>query len=180
MTSPAQEEVATTFNPDMLPRMSAPTPARRTLRFSSIDEAIAEADRLAGAERDGRLTRTGNWPLGQTLGHLATWASFAHEGYPSEVHPPLPIRLIARLMKSHILTKGMMPGMKVGRVPGGTLGLDPLSTDDGLTRFHAAMRRLQNTAPTIPNPVLGKLTHEQWIQLNLRHAELHFSFLNPG
>ena len=26
---------------------------------------------------------------------------------------------------------------------------------------------------------VGQLTHEQWIQLNLRHAELHLSFLLP-
>ena len=164
----------------MLPPMTAPSdPQRRTLRFETIDDALAEADRLVSAERDGRLTQRGNWPLGQMLGHLATWANFAQDGYPPEVHPPLPVRLILRLFRNRILTKGMMPGIKVGRVPGGTLGMEPMSVDDGVARYHAAMQRLKTTAPKIPNPAFGPLTHEQWIQLNLRHAELHFSFLHP-
>ena len=152
---------------------------RRSLRFETIDDALAEADRLASSERDGRLTQKGNWPLGQMLGHLAAWANFAQDGYPREVHAPWIVRKILRLMRNRILTKGMMPGVKIGRVPGGTLALDPIPTDEGLTRYRAAMQRLRTTAPTIPNPVFGPLTHEQWIQLNLRHAELHFSYLHP-
>lgn len=159
---------------------SAAAPQRRTLRFETIDAALAEADRLVAAEREGRLMRTGNWPLGQMLGHLATWANFAFDGYPPEVRAPLPVRMILRLMRNGILTKRMMPGIKVGRVPGGTLGLEPMSVDDGLARYRVAMERLRTTAPTITNPVFGALTHEQWIQLNLRHAELHFSYLHPG
>jgi hypothetical protein len=152
---------------------------RRTLRFEQVDEAIREAERLAEAEREGRLTRAGNWTLGTTLGHLATWANFAHDGYPPEVRAPLPVRLIARAMRGRILRDGMMPGMKIGRLPGGTLGLDELSTGEGLNRFRTALRRLASTAPTAENPVFGRLTHDQWIQLNLRHAELHLGFQVP-
>jgi hypothetical protein len=152
---------------------------RRTLRFATIDDALAEAERLAAADREGRLDRAGNWPLGQTLGHLATWANFAFDGYPDAVRAPLPIRLMLRLMRRTILNKGMMAGVRVGNVPGGTVGLDPLSTDDGLTKYRTAMERLRATAPTITNPVFGKLSHEQWIMLNLRHAELHLSFQVP-
>jgi hypothetical protein len=156
------------------------TPARRTLRFTSFDEVLAEVDRLVAAERDGRLRRAGNWPLGQTLGHLATWAAFALDGYPPEVCAPLPIRLILRMMRNRILTKGMMPGVKVGRVPGGTLGLEPVDTETGLGRLRDIYGRLRATAPAIPNPVFGPLTHEQWVQLNLRHAELHLGNLVPS
>jgi hypothetical protein len=152
---------------------------RRRLRFETIDEALAEADRLAAAERQGRLDRAGTWTLGQTLGHLATWASFALDGYPPNIRAPLPVRLILRMMRGGILRKGMMPGVKIGRVPGGTVGLDVLETEEGLRRFRTVMERLRTTAPTIPNPVFGRLTHEQWIQLNLRHAELHLGFQVP-
>jgi hypothetical protein len=155
------------------------SPERRRLRFKTIDDALAEADRLAAAEREGRLKQNGNWPLGLMLGHLATWANFAHDGYPPEVCPAWPIRFMIGLFKNRILTSGMSPGMKIGRMPGGTLGLDPLSTEEGLARYHTALRRLAAAAPTIASPVFGKLTHAQWIQLNLRHAELHFSHLAP-
>src|SRR5690349_20727352 len=148
--------MSTTVAPDTS-TPSAP-PARRTLRFASLDEVLAEAERLAVAERAGRLRRAGNWPLGQTLGHLATWGAFALDGCPPEVCAPLPIRLILRMMRNRILTKGMMPGVKVGRVPGGTLGLEPLDTETGLRRLRDVYARLRATAPTIPNPVFGRLT----------------------
>jgi hypothetical protein len=154
-------------------------PQRRKLRFETVDDAIREAEHLAAAEREGRLARSGNWSLGKTLGHLATWANFAHEGYPPEVRPPLPIRLMIRLMRGRILRDGMMPGMKIGRMPGGTLGLDELPTPEGLARYSTALRRLAASAPTGASPVFGRLTHEQWIQLNLRHAELHLGFQVP-
>ena len=157
----------------------ATKPVRRRLRFESIEDAIAEAERLVAADRAGRLDRAGNWRLGQALGHLATWANFAFDGYPATVRAPLPVRLLARLMRTTILNKGMMPGVRVGKVPEGTLGVEPLDADEGLRRFRAATERLRSTAPTTPNPVFGPLTHAQWIQLNLRHAELHLSFQCP-
>lgn len=158
---------------------TATSSSRRTLRFNSIDDALAEAERLVGAERDGQLVCAGHWTLGQALGHLATWANFAQDGYPPEVRAPLPARVILRLMRGRMLSKGMMSGVKIGKLPGGTLGVQPLNAEEGLRRFRAAMKRLRSTAPTIPNPVFGRLTHEQWIQLNLRHAELHLSFQCP-
>jgi hypothetical protein len=152
---------------------------RRPLRFESIDDAIAQAERLAAADREGHLVRAGNWTLGQALGHLSTWTDFAFDGYPESVAAPLPVRLILRLMRNRILTKGMMSGVKIRGIEGGTLGTEALSTDEGLQRFRSAMQRLKSTSPAIVNPVFGRLTHEQWIQLNLRHAELHLSFLHP-
>src|SRR5688500_10147814 len=108
--------------------------SRRTLHFNTLDETLADAERLVAAEREGTLTRCGNWTLGQALGHLATWANFALDGYPPEVRAPLPVRMILRLMKGTILRKGMRPGVKLGRLPGGTMGLEPLDAEEGLRR----------------------------------------------
>ena len=155
------------------------TNARRKLRFETIDDALADAERLVAAERAGTLSRCGTWTLGQALGHLATWACFAFDGYPPEVRAPLPVRMVLRLMRGKILNQGMTAGVKIGRLPGGTVGLDVVDAEEGLRRFRAAFERLRDSAPTIDNPVFGKLTHAQWIQLNLRHAELHLSFHTP-
>jgi hypothetical protein len=152
---------------------------RRKLRFETVDDALAEAERLAAAEREGCLGRAGNWSLGRTLGHLATWANFAFDGYPPEVCAPLPVRVILKLVRNRIIEQGMTPGVKVGRVPGGTVGTDELTPDEGLRRFRTAMERLRASAPTGVNPVFGRLTHEQWIKLNLRHAELHLGYQLP-
>ena len=160
--------------------MKEPAPQRRTLRFETVEDAIAEAERLVAADRAGRLTRAGNWPLGRALGHLATWAEFAFNGYPPAVHAPLPVRLILRMLRGRIINKGMMPGVKVGRVPGGTVGLEDLPTDEALQRFRGALQRLKASSPVIANPAFGRLTHEEWVKLNLRHAELHLGFQVPG
>ena len=159
--------------------MPAATARRRRLRFETVDDALAEAGRLVAAEREGRLDRVGNWTLGQALGHLATWADFAFDGYPPEVRAPLPVRLILRLMRGRMLNKGMPAGVKIRNVPGGTVGVEPLDPDEGLRRFRASMNRLRDQAPSIRNPLFGRLTHEQWIKLNRRHAELHLGFLSP-
>src|SRR5688572_4707312 len=153
--------------------------SRRTLHFNTLDETLADAERLVAAEREGTLTRCGNWTLGQALGHLATWANFALDGYPPEVRPPWPVRMILRLMRGRVLNHGMTSGVRIGRVPGGTLGTDVLDAEEGLRRFRSALERLRAEAPTIENPVFGRLTNAQWIQLNLRHAELHLSFHTP-
>jgi hypothetical protein len=161
---------------------STPSPkptSRRTLQFLTIDDALAESMRLAAAEREGALATAGNWSLGQALGHLATWANFALDGYPASVRPPLPIRLVFRLFRNRVISKGMPAGVQIRGVPGGTLGTEPLSTDEGLSRLQTAMERLRRTKPAAPNPLFGPLTHEQWIQLNLRHAELHLGFFLP-
>jgi hypothetical protein len=154
-------------------------PPRRQLKFQSLDDAIGEAERLVAVEREGRLGCAGTWRLGQALGHLATWANFAQDGYPPEVRAPLPVRMVLRLMKGVVLKKGMMPGVRIGKLPGGTVGLEEMDAEEGLRRFRAAMEWLRTSPPTIPNPVFGPLTHEQWIQLNLRHAELHLGFQVP-
>ena len=60
-------------------------PNRRELQFKSIDDLLADVDRLIEAERVGRLKCLGNWTLGQTLGHLATWAEFSYTGIPMQV-----------------------------------------------------------------------------------------------
>ena len=157
-----------------------PTPHRRKLRFDTIEDALAEAERLVAAEREGRLARAGNWSLGRTLGHLATWANFAFDGYPPEVSAPLPVRLILRAMRGRVLNQGMMAGVKIGRLPEGTVGVEEMPAEAGLERFRAALRRLKDSSPTADNPVFGKLTHAQWVQLNLRHAELHLGHQVPG
>jgi hypothetical protein len=87
--------------------------------------------------------------------------------------------MIFRLFRNRVINKGMSPGIKIRGIPGGTLGTEPLSTDVGLTQFQDAFERLRQTVPPRPNPLFGPLTHEQWIQLNLRHAELHLGFLVP-
>jgi hypothetical protein len=151
--------------------------ARRILRFESIDQVVAELDRLAEAERAGRLNRLGNWTLGQTLGHLAAWIEYGYTGAPLKV--PFFIRWIARLLKRRFLYGPMRAGARIPRVEGGTLATDPMPLEEGLGRYRRALERLKVEEPTAPSPVFGRLTHEESIALSLRHAELHLGFFIP-
>ena len=148
----------------------------RTLRFASLDELWADVERLGAAERGGTLRRRGNWTLGQALGHLATWAQFAFDGTP--LNPPWFIKLILRMRKKRYLNEGMPRGVKIPKVEGGTLGTEPMSLDEGLSRYRAVIDRLRRETPSKPNVIFGPLTHEEWVKLQLRHAELHLSFFD--
>ena len=174
---------------DMMVVMSSPTQAssapvdtgkvtgRRTLRFETIDEMMADVDRLVEAERASRLKRLGNWTLGQTLGHLATWAEYGYTGSP--LNPPFFIKWILRLRKQKFLWQPMPAGVKIPGVEGGTLATDPMPTDEALTRLRRVMERLKKEPPTHPHNVFGQLKHEESIAITLRHAELHLSFFVP-
>jgi hypothetical protein len=150
---------------------------RRILHFDSIDQALAEVDRLVEAERAGRLKHVGNWTLGQILGHLACWTEYDYNGFPMKV--PFFIRWFLQLRKNSFLYKPMKPGMRIPRVVGGTLATEPMPLEEALPRFRKVMERLKTEPPPVPSPVFGTMTHEEWIAINLRHAELHLGFLVP-
>jgi Protein of unknown function (DUF1569) len=153
---------------------------RRRLRFQNFDEVLADAEMLAEAKRLETLRVTGNWALGQTIGHLAFWANAPFDGYPTMRRPPLMMRLMLPLMKYSILNKGMPAGIRIPDAPDGTFGVEPMATDEALGALRRAYDRLRDRAPTNANPILGAMSHEDWVKLNLRHAELHLSFFHPA
>jgi hypothetical protein len=150
---------------------------RRPLRFHSPAQAIADAEAIAEADAAGRLRRTGNWSAGQALGHIAAWIDFAFDGYPLTVTPEA--AAIARRFLPQVLEKGMQAGYRFAGVEGGTVGTDDMPAPAALERLRRAWDRLAAKAPPREHVFFGPLTHDQWIALNLRHAELHQGFLFP-
>jgi len=151
---------------------------RRRLRFETFDAAIGDAEGLADAEQRGTLRTTGNWQLGQAIGHLTYWARAPFDGYPAMPRPPWLLRLLIPLMKDRFLNRGFPVGVRIRGVPAGTFGLDLMPTDRALPELREAYGRIASQAPLVHNPVLGQLTHDDWIKLNLRHAELHLGFFH--
>lgn len=156
---------------------NAPPPSRRTLHFTSIDNVLAEADRLVEAACAGQVSYAGRWTLATILNHLAIWAEFAYNGLPLKI--PLLLRLLVRPFKGRILKGAMPSGRRLPNVPGGTLGIEEIPLGKAHQRLQIAFLRLKNDPPILAHPLLGKLTHPQWIALHLRHAELHLSFVLP-
>jgi hypothetical protein len=161
--------------PSSPPIDTAKVAKRRMLHFSSIDEMMAEVDRLAMAEKAGQLKRLGNWTLGQTLGHLAAWSEFGYDGYPS-IKVPFFIRWILRMRKRRFIVGPMPAGVKIPGIPGGTLATEPMSVEEALPRLRRVMERLHVECPPVPSPAVGRLTHAESIAMTLRHAELHLGF----
>ena len=151
--------------------------ARRTLWFDSIDQLLAEVDRIMTAEANGQLQTSGSWTPGQILAHLAAWIEYGYDGFPMKA-PPWIIRVILRAQLKKYLRRGMPSGVRIPKAPGGTFGADNLPSQEAADRLRTALERLKNGEPAkYDSPAFGAMSHEQRIQLNLRHAELHLSFL---
>jgi hypothetical protein len=151
---------------------------RRALRFGSVAELDAELDRIEKAQRDGRLVTTGNWTPGQIFNHIATWLEFGWKGYPPNVRPPFFIKWLLKRKKPVYLRDGMPAGVRIPKLPSGTLGMDAATFEEGMRRLRAALEPLRRgEAPPHASPAFGMLSAEEAAQLNLRHAELHLGFL---
>lgn len=151
---------------------------RRRLRFETLAEAIAEAEALAAAEVAGGLRGVGNWSLGQAISHVAFWAELPFVGYPPEVRPPWAMRLMMKLVKPLMLSRGMPAGVRIPGVEGGTLGADDAPAGEAATRMRRAFERLDHERPDCENPLFGRMPHCDWRRLNQRHAELHLGFFH--
>ncbi len=150
---------------------------RRKPRFNSIDDLRAEIERIVAADEAGQLRLAGNWTAGQVLGHLAAWINYAYDGFPVKQAPWF-IRVYLRMKLKSYLRDKMPAGVKIPGVEGGTTGIELLTTADAAAKLRRALDRLASNEPAPHNsPAFGKLDHEQSIALNLRHAELHLSFL---
>jgi Protein of unknown function (DUF1569) len=151
---------------------------RRILHFTSIDDCLDEANRLAASYRRGACKQLGNWTLGQVFGHLATWAEFAYS--PCPIKAPWIVRFIMGFQKNKFLHGPMKPGIRIPKVENGTLGTQPMEMEEGLVRFRKAFERLKRETPTCPSPVFGLFTRLEAQAMNERHAELHFGYFIPG
>jgi hypothetical protein len=150
---------------------------RRSLRFTTIDDVLAEIDRIVAADHGGILKSAGNWTPGQIMGHVAAWINYSYEGYPLRP-PPWFIRFILRRMVKKYLRDGMPAGRRIPGIESGTVGIEPLETAEGADHLRRALRRLTTDEPApYDSPAFGPMSAEGRIQLNLRHAELHLSFL---
>jgi hypothetical protein len=150
--------------------------SRRQLRFESVDDLLAELDQIEAAAQRGALATTGNWTVGQILSHLSAWIEYGYEGFPISP-PPLPVRWLLKWMLPGMLRNGMRAGVKIPGVKGGTTGADAVATAEALVRYRAAVSRLQSEPAKFASPAFGAMSETDRIRLQLRHAELHLSFL---
>lgn len=148
---------------------------RRTLRFDSIDQIEAEVERLASAPT---IRGLGNWSPGQVFKHIALTMDIAVVG-AKPVMPAIMIAVLSWLFKRKFLTSPMKAGFQLPKKAVHLLPPDPTETQDGLRVLRESIAKFKNLKEYQPSPFLGRLTGEEWVQLQCRHAELHLSFLIP-
>jgi hypothetical protein len=151
---------------------------RRVVRYNTFDELLADAERLVQLNGEGKVRPLGNMSLGQALGHLALWMQASIDGIPDDLRPPAPVKLLARLFKGIVLSKGLRPGFKLPTDAASKL-IPPAgySASDGFNALSAACARLRREHRRVPSPLFGPMSEYEWERLHLRHAELHLSFM---
>jgi hypothetical protein len=148
---------------------------RRQLHFSSLDDILADVDRLAKCKE---IRTLGNWSAGQLLKHVGLAMHKSIDGFTNR--PPWPVRFLIRLFfKGRFLNKPMAPGFKLPERAAAELIPAGATLQEGLDCVRQGIHRLKTDPRRAPHAVFGKLTEDEWIRLHCRHCELHLSFLLP-
>ena len=145
--------------------------------YASIAELRAELDRFETAHTEGTLKANGGWSEGQILEHCAKLMGFSFDGF--EAGAPWFIKLFGVLVFKPMLGKShMKPGIKLPASAASLMPRDEVAFEEGLSAMRAQLDRIDaGEKMTHKSPVLGKMSHEQWILLHLDHCRMHFGFL---
>jgi hypothetical protein len=158
-----------------MPVNTAKVEGRRKLNFASLDEVLADADRLGS----GPVKVLGNWSAGQIFKHLALAYNGSIDGFTMTF--PLPLRIIARIFKKKLVNGAMPAGFNLPASKGAkAVAPPPTSTEDGLAALHAAVARLKRESHRATHPMFGDLSNDEWNRIHRNHASLHMSFLVPA
>lgn len=144
---------------------------RRSVRYASLPELLSDVENLAASE----IRTLGNWSYGQILKHLAMSIDSSIDGTGFML--PAPARwLMSLLMKKRFLTQPIPAGFKsvAQFIP------DKTSVAEGLASLRSALERQQREPNRALHPAFGKLSQAEWDAFNLRHAEVHMSFVVPN
>ncbi len=148
--------------------------ARRTVHFSTLSEVVQDAEHLLGNHHT-----VGQWSFGQICQHLAKTMNAMIDGFGFKA-PWWARWFIAPFVKNSCLIKPMRSGFKLPKAGAALLPEDSITGEEGLRQLKAAVERLSHETASAPHPFFGKLASEEVIQLQLRHCEMHMSFIVPG
>jgi hypothetical protein len=164
-----------------MPVWTATAAARRPLQFHSFRELQDEVCRIMQSDERGEVRTTGNWTAGQIFQHVGRFIEFSLDGFPFRVS--WPTRLFCTVLKwiswRHLLWLAFRPGYPLpaaALAPGSSV-----TVPEGAAYLLDQLERVdRGHTMTQPSPFEGRITHAQWVEAHLRHAELHFSFIHYG
>jgi catechol 2,3-dioxygenase-like lactoylglutathione lyase family enzyme len=153
---------------------------RRHVRLRTLEDLETEADRVTAAAAAGMVRPLGNWSPAQVLWHIGRLMELSFDGFPFRYRrgPEWITRLFRLLAWRWLIALAFRPGFKnppeaATLEPERSLTLDVAAAylKQQIARVHRGERMTQECS------VDGPYSHEQWIYIHLRHAELHLSFL---
>jgi hypothetical protein len=153
---------------------------RRLVRLQTIDDLAAEVERIMAATAAGKVKPLGNWSPAQILWHIGRLIELSFDGFPFRYRRgPVCITRALRLFAWRwLIALAFRPGFKnppdaavLEPEPSLTLDLAAAYLKQQLERIRRGERMTQECS------VEGPYTHDQWVYIHLRHAELHLSFL---
>ena len=149
---------------------------RREVSYASYDELLQDAERLAA----GDVSTLANWSYPQILRHLGSSLDASIDGVSFSA--PWPLRIFGKLfMKSRFLDQAIPAGFNIPDKARAQFDPDDtVSLEEGLDSLRKGIARCHQQSQRAPHPFFGQLTTEEWDRFNLRHAELHMSFVLPA
>ena len=146
-------------------------PARPELIFRSIDDLLADAQRLGS----GPYEKAGQWDLAMILDHLGKEMQL-----PSPTTVPGPVAIVARyfirrMARHDFYPPFTFPAPKDMR-PTPNI---PLETADGAFRAAAEKIKAMN-GPWVTGTAFGPVPRADFVKLHLLHGAHHLSFLRPS
>ena len=156
-----------------MPVNTAKVTGRRKLDYASLEEVLADADRLSS----GEVKMLGNWSAGQIFRHLARAYNGSIDGFTMTF--PWYLRMMARIFKNQLVSGPMPAGFNLPSAGAKSVMPEPTSTVEGLAELRAAVARLNQEPHRAEHPLFGELSKEQWNTVHRKHASLHMSFLVP-
>ena len=147
---------------------------RRDVHYEELSEVLADARSLAARPH----TTVGQWTFAQIVEHLAQAMDACFDGFPFKA-PWLARVLIAPFVKNSFLIKPMKAGFKLPKDAGPLL--PPVETDlnEALGHLDRAIARFDKETPSQPHTFFGRMAAQEVMMLQLRHCELHMSFVVP-
>ena len=153
---------------------------RRAIRLQTLDDLALEVERVTAAATTGSVRPLGNWSPAQVLWHIGRLMELSFDGFPFRYRrgPAWITRLFRLLAWRWLIALALRPGFQ-SPPEAATLEPEPsVSLEEAAEYLKRQIARARSGERMIRQcSVDGPYTHEQWVYIHLRHAELHLSFL---
>jgi hypothetical protein len=148
--------------------------------LQAVEDLVAEVERVVAAAVAGRVRPLGNWSPAQVLWHLGKLMELSFDGFTWRYRrgPQWLTRPFRLLAWRWLIRLAFRPGF---RNPPEAAGLAPaaaVSLEEAAAYVRRQIERIRSgERMTQEAAVEGAYSHDQWVYIHLRHAELHLSFL---